>query len=79
MPDWENVSVQPEQGGEYLLQGGTGSGGEATFACSPFDPQNLPTVDVEYYISATPEGGVDAMTWVAMCTFAGVTSEFQEV
>jgi hypothetical protein len=36
-------------------------------------------VDVEYYISATPEGGVDAMTWVAMCTFAGVTSEFQEV
>lgn len=78
MSDWTNVYVQPEIGGDYLLDGGTGSGGLGEFACSVFSPNALPTKGAKYRISAVPDGGMDPMDWVAVCKFAGTVSRFDE-
>lgn len=74
--DWTDVSVQPLSGGGFLLEGGTGSGTMTQFACSPFDPDNLPVVGQQYLISATPDGAIDPIEWDATCSFAGTTSQF---
>ncbi|MDW9670319.1 hypothetical protein GOB27_27655 [Sinorhizobium meliloti] len=77
MSAWENVSVKHADGGDHLLEGGTGSGGEREFACGKFASNKHPKKGDQYHITATPEGEVFAMDWTATCTFAGETSEFK--
>lgn len=70
------VNVQPLAGGDLLLEDGDGSGSVATFECGEFDPENLPIVGQQYTIAAIPEGAIDQLEWFAVCTVAGLMSEF---
>ncbi|AWI61651.1 hypothetical protein [Sinorhizobium fredii] len=77
MSDWEQVFVNHANGGNYLLQNGTGSGGEKEFACGKFPSDSRPRKGDQYHITATPKHEIFAMNWTATCTFSGETSEFK--